>query len=203
MRQIARPRQRLWLKNRAVPCSPELARSIESPPRRFYTHHFLLLCPPRLGLPALRSVVQFAGSGNSAILRNISASRTRVRCPSASISQSYCACFASRPPVFTNLCCRLVRDQSFIALLRFYGNAWLKGHFSKPLCPPVTSLTKSTVSRAHFCCFSFAQAHRLQRIGAAFHASAMSRRSRSCSSTARIYLRRGQAKQASWALRPR
>ena len=146
---------------------------------------------------------QFAGSGNSAILRNISASRTRVRCPSASISQSYCACFASRPPVFTNLCCRLVRDQSFIALLRFYGNAWLKGHFSKPLCPPVTSLTKSTVSRAHFCCFSFAQAHRLQRIGAAFHASAMSRRSRSCSSTARIYLRRGQAKQASWALRPR
>jgi hypothetical protein len=30
---------------------------------------------------------QFAGSGNSAILRNISANCTRVRCPSASISQ--------------------------------------------------------------------------------------------------------------------
>ena len=193
----------LQSKTRAISCRSSLAHVIEVVPRRFLRHLSLLLGSQRFDPLGMPPVVQFAGSGNSAILRNISASRTRVRCPSASISQSYCACFASRPPVFTNLCCRLVRDQSFIALLRFYGNAWLKGHFSKPLCPPVTSLTKSTVSRAHFCCFSFAQAHRLQRIGAAFHASAMSRRSRSCSSTARIYLRRGQAKQASWALRPR
>ena len=68
-------------------CRHELAFVIESHSLQFLRHRSLLVHSLRFGLPALLPTAQIAGSGNSAILRNIAENRTLVRCPSASISQ--------------------------------------------------------------------------------------------------------------------
>jgi hypothetical protein len=56
------------------------------------------------------------GTGRPAIRPTMLAHNRLVRCPSAKSSQSSRACFTSRPPVFTSLCCTLVQDQSLILL---------------------------------------------------------------------------------------
>jgi len=59
-----RPTARFWSKNGAIPRRPGLERVIEIVPRRFLRHSFLLLCPQRLELPALRSLL-VCGSATS------------------------------------------------------------------------------------------------------------------------------------------
>jgi hypothetical protein len=56
------------IEKQAIPCCPGLACVIECPPRRFYTHHFLLLCPPRLGLS---NRIQLTIDGHKAYLEAV------------------------------------------------------------------------------------------------------------------------------------
>lgn len=58
----------------------------------------------------MQPVVYCAGIGNIAILRNMAANRSFVRCSSASVSQYHRACLTSRPHVFTNRRFRLVNN---------------------------------------------------------------------------------------------
>jgi hypothetical protein len=81
------------------------------------------LSSPALGgqipLPTRLPSLYPVGIGSNATQLSIAPNCRQFRCPSASKSQQYRACFASCPPVFTNRCCTLVSEQFSVRL----GNA--------------------------------------------------------------------------------
>ena len=69
-------------------CRHELAFVIESHSLQFLRHRSLLVHSLRFGLPALLPTAQIAGSGNSAILRNIAENLASVEGQDRSVANS-------------------------------------------------------------------------------------------------------------------
>ena len=90
--------------NRPAPEAVTSARADVRPTGAHAFRHFSdtapHLCPFFAGFPRSAVARYPPGTGSAQILRSISPNSRRVRCPSASKSQYYRACFTSRPPVY-------------------------------------------------------------------------------------------------------
>jgi hypothetical protein len=107
------------------------------PPPPVFSAHFtdassaLPFWSPDLAAPLASAYL--VAAGKAAALRAIAPNRRLVRRLSASICQQYRACLTSRPPVFTERCCKLVGDEFSIV----FGRARLRQNL--PDCMPSRS----------------------------------------------------------------